>query len=298
MDAPAQQSIENDSRGGEYHSSNRILRSSGKHVKAGRVCPPPSRAVAFDVVTQGKKLWRTLAGFRQLSARGATRGFRSREDQVSLATNRSRSAMFGEAGLFWRTKRWVLPTAPHFADWPPAAALGERQGEGVVTSPAREQCWGRPGAGESPGTRSISEPVARCIPAPRTPRARGGVSPGKRRGSWDHRGLLTGRHPYPLKNRNGQGPPAKNAHRGRANAPRGRQEQDRQAPYHRWRPEAGETRDVVLTTHDPCPSTGAESRPGRFIGDERPVGRIIRVRNYAAHTIVCSSTDVCRLLST
>lgn len=124
MDAPAQQSIENDSRGGEYHSSNRILRSSGKHVKAGRGCPPPSRAVALDVVTQGKKLWRTLAGFRQLSARGATRGFRSREDQVSLATNRSRSAMFGEAGLFWRTKRWVLPTAPHFADWPPAAAAG------------------------------------------------------------------------------------------------------------------------------------------------------------------------------
>lgn len=45
-------------------------------------------------------------------------------------------------------------------------------------------------------------------------------------------------------------------------------------------------------------STAAEPRLGRFMGDERTVGRIIRVNNYAAHTIVCPSMGVCRLLST
>lgn len=92
MAAPAHQSIEGDSQVAEYHSSNHTLPSSSQHVKA-VVGPPPSRTVAFDVVTQGK-LWRTLAGFRQLSARGATRGFEAREDQASLATSPARSGTF------------------------------------------------------------------------------------------------------------------------------------------------------------------------------------------------------------
>lgn len=92
----------------------------------GRGGPPPSRTVAFDVVTQGK-LWRTLAGFRQLSARGATRAFGAREDQASLATSPARYGGVLLKRAFLAREMVVLPTAPRGADRPPAAAGRDKE---------------------------------------------------------------------------------------------------------------------------------------------------------------------------
>lgn len=182
MPAPAHQSIEGDSQVGEYHSSSHPAPVAA--ACEGRGGPPPSRTVAFDVVTQGK-LWRTLAGFRQLSARGATRGFEAREDQASLATNPARSAMFVEAGNFGaQNGRFYLL---HLT-----AQTGRRRQLGMTRrgrcDEPRSRHVGETEPGKSLGTRSISKNRRRVIPA-RERLAWAGVSPENERGSWGHRWL-------------------------------------------------------------------------------------------------------------
>lgn len=150
------------------------------------------------------------------------------------------------------------------------------------------------------GAQSISEPVAGCIPARERLLMGGGAvfcRGESERGSWGHRVARSAGVVRP---------------RCRTATARARQQEKRSprlAPLvvlpgtgkadhnHRWRPEAGENSRRCAHTTRPL-STATGTRLGEDIGNERAVGRGIQVENYAAHTIVCPSMDICHLLST
>lgn len=178
--------------------------------------------------------------------------------------------------------------------------LGEDKERALATSPAPRHV-GETEPGKSPGTRSISKKPSPGDPSPRTARMgresrrRTNVGPGATVG------LLSGRDPSPVAShprcRTTQRPGVSPAKRAPRLVPLVVCQERHRQPIPPMASRGG--RNSRRCAHNPRSlSMGAEARLDRFIWDERTVGRIIRVNNYAAHTIVCPSTGVCRLLST
>ena len=131
-----------------------------------------------------------------------------------------------------------LPTAPRRAGWPPAAGASK---EKRCYEPRLRDV----GEGPAPG-KSISEPVAGCIPAQ-------AVSPGERLWVLGPPCLALGVIPSPVADSQRLGPGSQSASPVYAFAPLVLVRNLDRQPITSMASRSRRARDVVLTSDDPCP---------------------------------------------